>query len=62
MIKTCCILYLILFPLTLILPQQKDQHPDSVNYPVYMDKSPALISMKKISPAQENETDRKSVV
>jgi hypothetical protein len=57
MIKTYYILMIVLLPLILIVPQQGNLHPDEVKYPVYMDKSPALINMKLIPPAQEeNET------
>jgi hypothetical protein len=52
--KTSYILFLIISPLTIILSQQRALHPDTVHYPVYMDKSPALRSMKKIPPANEN--------
>src|ERR1035437_2712585 len=62
MIKVHYILFLVLFPLTLILPQQNDKHPDEVKYPVYMDKSTALISMKKILPAKENEVGEGKVI
>ena len=55
MIKTHSVLLMVFFPLTLILPQDVLLHPTEVNYPIYMDKSPALSSMKMITPMQENE-------
>jgi hypothetical protein len=55
-------LILILSPLTLILPQEKILHPDTVSYPVYMDHSQALKKMKMIPPGQENKTFENKVV
>ena len=54
--KIHSILIMMLFPLTFILPQKKELHPDSVNYPVYMDKSPALRNMKMIPPLRGGES------
>jgi hypothetical protein len=52
MIKNCSILLIVLFPLILIFPQDGTLHPDEVKYPIYMDKSPTLISMKMIPPTR----------
>jgi Dockerin type I domain len=62
MIKVHYMLFLVLFPLTLILPQQGTLHPDTVNYPVYMDHSPALKNMKMIPPGQENKTFESKII
>jgi len=56
MIRCFSVLVLVLMPLSLILPQEGVLHPSTVNYPVYMDKSPALRDMKMVPPAQEVES------
>ena len=62
MIKIYFILFPLLLPLILILPQEKKLNPEAVNYPVYSDQSKALISMKIVQPAQENEALESRVI
>jgi len=55
------IFFLVLVPAALIIPQSKELHPDSVMYPIYMDQSPPLISMKLIPPSNENEAEEHEI-